>query len=84
MYSEIKRGLKSNSVRSGQPTYEACDGDLDARIEVAPIKFILTINNLVNTIEVPTRVTTATATLLDLIIVPDSKKKKRKKYLTQM
>ena len=25
MDSEIKRDLKSNSVRSGQPTYEACD-----------------------------------------------------------
>ena len=38
---EVKRGLKSNSVRSGQPTYEACDDNLDARILVAPIKFIL-------------------------------------------
>ena len=39
--SEVKSGLKSNSVRSGQPTYEACDDNLDARIKVAPIKFIL-------------------------------------------
>ena len=38
------------------------------------VKDILTINNLVNTIEVPTRVTTTSATLLDLIIVPDSEK----------
>ena len=38
---EVKRGLKSDSVRSGQPTYEACDDNLDARIYVAPIKFIL-------------------------------------------
>ena len=30
--SEVKYGLKLNSVRSGQPTYEACDDDLDARI----------------------------------------------------
>ena len=30
--SEVKRGLKSNSVRPGQPTYEACDDNLDARI----------------------------------------------------
>ena len=30
--SEVKRGLKSNSVRTGQPTYEACDDKLDARI----------------------------------------------------
>ena len=30
--SEVKRSLKSNSVRSGQPTYEACDDNLDARI----------------------------------------------------
>ena len=30
--SEVKRGLKSNSVRSCQPTYEACDDNLDARI----------------------------------------------------
>ena len=29
---EVKRGLKSNSFRSGQPTYEACDDNLDARI----------------------------------------------------
>ena len=28
--SEVKCGLKSNSVRSGQPTYEACDDNLDA------------------------------------------------------
>ena len=38
---EVKRGLKSNSVRSGQPIYEACNDNLDARIYVAPIKFIL-------------------------------------------
>ena len=38
------------------------------------VKDILTINNLVNTIEVPTRVTTTSAILLDLIIVPDSEK----------
>ena len=31
-WSEIKSGLKSNSVRSGQPIYEACDDNLDARI----------------------------------------------------
>ena len=30
--SEVKRGLKLNSVRSGQPTYKACDDNLDARI----------------------------------------------------
>ena len=30
--SGVKRGLKSNSVNSGQPTYEACDDNLDARI----------------------------------------------------
>ena len=30
--SEVKRGLKSNSVRSGQPNYKACDDNLDARI----------------------------------------------------
>ena len=30
--SEVKRGLKSNSVRSGQPTYETYDDNLDARI----------------------------------------------------
>ena len=30
--SEVKHGLKSNSVRSGQPTYKACDDNLDARI----------------------------------------------------
>ena len=29
---EVKRGVKSNSVRSGQPTYEACDDNLGARI----------------------------------------------------
>ena len=29
---EVKRGLTPNSVRSGQPTYEACDDNLDARI----------------------------------------------------
>ena len=28
---EVKCGLKSNSVRSGQPTYEAGDDNLDAR-----------------------------------------------------
>ena len=39
------------------------------------VKDILTINNLVNTIEVPTRVTTTSATLLDLIIVTHSEKK---------
>ena len=33
-----------NSVNSGQPTYEACDDNLDARIWVAPIKFILYLN----------------------------------------
>ena len=43
------------------------------------VKDILTINNLVNTIEVPTRDTTS-ATLLDLIIVPDSEQR----YLTQV
>ena len=32
MDSEVKRGLKSNSIRSGQPTYEAFDDNLDARI----------------------------------------------------
>ena len=31
MDSEAMRGLKSNSVRSGQTTYEACDDNLDAR-----------------------------------------------------
>ena len=41
MDSEDKLGLKSNSVRSGQPTSEACDDNLDARIYVASIKFIL-------------------------------------------
>ena len=30
--SEAKRGLKSNSVRFGQPTYEVRDDNLDARI----------------------------------------------------
>ena len=30
--SEVKRGLNSNSVRSGQPTYEACDDNFDAWI----------------------------------------------------
>ena len=30
--SEVKRGLESNSVRSGQPNYEACDDNLDAQI----------------------------------------------------
>ena len=30
--SEVKRGLKSNSVRAGQPTYEACGDNLDAWI----------------------------------------------------
>ena len=44
MDSEVKRGLKSNSVRPGQLTYEACDDNLDARKEVAPI---IHINNLV-------------------------------------
>ena len=29
---EVKHGLKSNSIRSGQPTYEACDDNLDAWI----------------------------------------------------
>ena len=29
---EVKRGLKSNSVRPGQPIYEACDDNLDAQI----------------------------------------------------
>ena len=38
------------------------------------VKDTLTINNLVNTIEVPTRVTTTSATLLDLTIVTDSEK----------
>ena len=32
MDTEVKRGLKSNSVRSGQHTYEVCDDNLDARI----------------------------------------------------
>ena len=32
MDSEVKHALKSNSARSGQPTYEACDDNLDARI----------------------------------------------------
>ena len=41
MDSEVKCALKSNSVRSGEPTYEACGDNLDARIQVAPIKFIL-------------------------------------------
>ena len=36
MDSEVKRGLKSNSVRSGQTTYEACDDGTRA-----PIKFTL-------------------------------------------
>ena len=31
-FLEVKRGLKTNSVRSDQPTYEACDDNLDARI----------------------------------------------------
>ena len=35
--SEVKGGLKSNSIRSGQPSYEASDDNLDARIQVAPI-----------------------------------------------
>ena len=30
--SEVKRDLKSNSFRSGQATYEACDDTFDARI----------------------------------------------------
>ena len=30
--SEVKCGLKSNSVRFGQPTYVACDDNLDAQI----------------------------------------------------
>ena len=30
--SEVKHGLKLNSVRSGQPICEACDNNLDARI----------------------------------------------------
>ena len=30
--SEVKDGLKSNSVRSGQLTYEACEDNLDAQI----------------------------------------------------
>ena len=29
--SEVKRGLKSSSVRSGQPTYKASDANFDAR-----------------------------------------------------
>ena len=29
---EVKHGLKSNSVKSGQPTYEACDDNLDVQI----------------------------------------------------
>ena len=37
MDSEVKGGLKSNSVRSGQPT----DDNLDSWIYIAPIKFIL-------------------------------------------
>ena len=32
MDSEDKHGLKSNSVRSGQPTYEVCDDNLDTLI----------------------------------------------------
>ena len=49
--SKVKRSLESNSVRSSQPTYEACDDNLIARIEVAPIKFMLC-NILIRTIPV--------------------------------
>ena len=49
------------------------------RITICYVKDILTINNHIHTIEVPTRVTTTSATLLDLIIVPGSEKKKTKK-----
>ena len=47
------------------------------------VKDILTINNLVNTIEVPSRLTTRSATLLDLIHVkvPASEKEIKKNIL---